>query len=434
MTDEESAIIDYYPVDFQIDMNGKKMAWQGVALLPFIDQTRLLDALNTRYTDLSEDENRRNSFGNDVMFVSEESRVYDSLCKLYAKRKNQKDPIPLDANLTGGISGFVKPDPDCIPGSSFPSPLTKVKIQDISNPNSISVLYDFPEQLSPHRSVMLQGVKQPKKVLTEGDRDWTRRGGPDSRGRGGGRGGSHRGSGRGHSYQGPGVINHNSMRFGNGPVNPNQQYGIPNPQGGHYNNNGYQAQRPVNAYSNPSASNPYAPQHNQYQSQPNAYGGAGNAYSAPQSYSSNSYSQHNSYPSSGYGGYGSSSSSLPSRAPPPHQQSHSYQNQQYPSPPTSNYPPSNYGSSYGSSGYGGYGAAPPPVNPYGYSAPPPSTNQSYGGYGNSNPYGYGQPPAQNASYGAASLPARPRPLGFHNANNNGDPTRPSRGRGRGRGY
>lgn len=89
MTDKDSPIIDFYPTTFQIDMNGKRMAWQGVALLPFIDQTRLLDAMTPRYPGLADVEVQRNKWGNDVLFVGEENSLYGSLEALYGKRKSQ---------------------------------------------------------------------------------------------------------------------------------------------------------------------------------------------------------------------------------------------------------------------------------------------------------------------------------------------------------
>ena len=87
MIDEESPIIDFYPGEFSIDMNGKKMAWQGVALLPFIDPERLLDAMGTKYPELTEDENNRNTMGADTLFVSQDHPLYDYLEGLYTKRK-----------------------------------------------------------------------------------------------------------------------------------------------------------------------------------------------------------------------------------------------------------------------------------------------------------------------------------------------------------
>ena len=49
MCDPHCSIIDFYPVDFNVDLNGKKYAWQGVALLPFVDEERLHKALVPLY-------------------------------------------------------------------------------------------------------------------------------------------------------------------------------------------------------------------------------------------------------------------------------------------------------------------------------------------------------------------------------------------------
>jgi 5'-3' exoribonuclease 2 len=39
-----------------VDLNGKKQAWQGVALLPFVDEARLKKALIPYHELLSDDE------------------------------------------------------------------------------------------------------------------------------------------------------------------------------------------------------------------------------------------------------------------------------------------------------------------------------------------------------------------------------------------
>lgn len=55
---QRSQIIDFYPEDFKIDLNGKKFAWQGVALLPFVDEQRLFKALVPYYESLTEAESK----------------------------------------------------------------------------------------------------------------------------------------------------------------------------------------------------------------------------------------------------------------------------------------------------------------------------------------------------------------------------------------
>lgn len=88
MINQDSPIIDFYPSTFEIDMNGKKMAWQGVALLPFIDEKRLLDAMALQYPNLTEEEVRRNRWGSDVIFASDDHPIYPTYEALYGKRKN----------------------------------------------------------------------------------------------------------------------------------------------------------------------------------------------------------------------------------------------------------------------------------------------------------------------------------------------------------
>ena len=69
MTSPDSPIIDFYPRDFELDMNGKKMDWEAVVKIPFIDEKRLLSAMATKEHLLSEEEKSRNDFGVSLKFA-----------------------------------------------------------------------------------------------------------------------------------------------------------------------------------------------------------------------------------------------------------------------------------------------------------------------------------------------------------------------------
>lgn len=45
LSNPKSEIIDFYPIDFKLDINGARFAWMGVNLLPFIDRQRLIKAM-----------------------------------------------------------------------------------------------------------------------------------------------------------------------------------------------------------------------------------------------------------------------------------------------------------------------------------------------------------------------------------------------------
>jgi 5'-3' exoribonuclease 2 len=69
MSDPSSPIIDSYPVKFKQDPNGKKFSWQWVVLLPFIDEARLVAAIDSVAATFSADERRRNQLGNEVLML-----------------------------------------------------------------------------------------------------------------------------------------------------------------------------------------------------------------------------------------------------------------------------------------------------------------------------------------------------------------------------
>lgn len=69
MTNPNSPIYDFYPRDFELDMNGKKMEWEAIVKIPFIDEKRLLSAMATKNDQLSQQEKSRNGFGVALKFT-----------------------------------------------------------------------------------------------------------------------------------------------------------------------------------------------------------------------------------------------------------------------------------------------------------------------------------------------------------------------------
>ena len=68
MTEAGSPVADFYPTDFDVDMEGKRADWEGVVKIPFVDEARLLAAAATVPKDaLSPAERARDAAG--VVYV-----------------------------------------------------------------------------------------------------------------------------------------------------------------------------------------------------------------------------------------------------------------------------------------------------------------------------------------------------------------------------
>ena len=130
MSEPDSPILDFYPVDFRLDLNGKKHLWQGVALLPFIDEKRLLDGMATRTPELSEQERKRNVKGEDILYVGHLHPVYEAACSIYGKVDAVE--LRLDFTKTHGMNGRIRCDDDAIlPGSTLTSPIVSEELVEI---------------------------------------------------------------------------------------------------------------------------------------------------------------------------------------------------------------------------------------------------------------------------------------------------------------
>ncbi|KAH7431659.1 hypothetical protein KP509_08G059400 [Ceratopteris richardii] len=172
MTDPQSPIIDFYPQDFQIDMNGKRRAWQGVAKLPFIDEDRLLAETKKLEQTLTDDEFYRNSETVDMLFLRRTHRLSVVLVSFLVKCAHLQSHevaearIMIDPLLSGGMNGFAAflDNSSWIP--LFSSPIRGMP--NISNNQVLSVLYRPPAP-HVHISKLPDGVIVPEKTVTKQD-------------------------------------------------------------------------------------------------------------------------------------------------------------------------------------------------------------------------------------------------------------------------
>ncbi|KAG8443997.1 hypothetical protein GDO86_009253 [Hymenochirus boettgeri] len=168
MSDPDSSIIDFYPDDFAIDLNGKKYAWQGVALLPFVDERRLRAALEEVYPDLTPDEKRRNSLGGDHLFVGKNHPLNDFIHELY--KSNANEPTDIPPELCHGIQGKIVTTEDAVlPNQVVESPVPVLR--DLTQNYAVSIHFKDPQFEDGYvfKAVVLKGAKKPAPTLKPGD-------------------------------------------------------------------------------------------------------------------------------------------------------------------------------------------------------------------------------------------------------------------------
>ncbi|CAJ2511028.1 Uu.00g066530.m01.CDS01 [Anthostomella pinea] len=170
MTSPESPIIDFYPEEFEVDLNGKKMAWQGVALLPFIDMPRLLAAIKDRYPKLSPEDAARNDRGTEVLILSEANHdLYDDIISHFYSKKQGDPKYKLDPRVSQGLSGKIEKLLEYLPHGTLEYPLERKGMPNLDDDRSLTVNYEIPASSHNHKSMLLRGLQPPVAALNRSD-------------------------------------------------------------------------------------------------------------------------------------------------------------------------------------------------------------------------------------------------------------------------
>uniref|UniRef100_A0A4W5P316 5'-3' exoribonuclease 1 n=1 Tax=Hucho hucho TaxID=62062 RepID=A0A4W5P316_9TELE len=98
MTSENSSIIEYYPLDFKTDLNGKQQEWEAVVLIPFIDERCLLAAMEPYNDHMTKAEKARNRHTQCAVYSYDAELDYPSTSTLPELFPNIiVTPVPMDA-------------------------------------------------------------------------------------------------------------------------------------------------------------------------------------------------------------------------------------------------------------------------------------------------------------------------------------------------
>lgn len=153
----DSPIADFFPTDFGLDLNGKRFAWQGVVLLPFIDEPRLLRILAPLLAHLSQEENDRNKHSTNCLF----GRVDDLKKKLPPKGSTNKRQLK-DHFLFGYVTGQYGA------GEEIISPIEG--LPDVDESECVETKYDFPDRVT-HSVELLEGATFEPQMVDQADLD-----------------------------------------------------------------------------------------------------------------------------------------------------------------------------------------------------------------------------------------------------------------------
>lgn len=164
-----SPLIDFYPVDFGLDLNGKRFTWQAVILLPFIDEPRLVRILAPLLKTLVPNEKIRNRRGQELVFGHKDDKKLFHAVQLAqtafeAGHTGLKQTVRGDRYLFGFLEGWQQ-------GGANRQVVSPIEgLPDVEESHAISAQFWDPDVV-PHSSKLLPGITEQPLVVNAADMD-----------------------------------------------------------------------------------------------------------------------------------------------------------------------------------------------------------------------------------------------------------------------
>ncbi|XP_027346761.1 5'-3' exoribonuclease 3-like [Abrus precatorius] len=160
MLDEHSRILDFYPQDFEVDLEAKRFLWQGICKLPWIEESRLLAETVDLKNQLSANEAIRNSVKLDCLFVRRSNKLVEKICSLCL---GENSSYKLNMRICDGIGGIIS-----LCHEGVDKPCLGMEICDNEKTNCVLYVY-YEVPAGNHIPRLLSGVNLPEKTIFGGD-------------------------------------------------------------------------------------------------------------------------------------------------------------------------------------------------------------------------------------------------------------------------
>lgn len=172
MLSPTSELIDFYPANFETDMNGKKQDWEALVLIPFIDEKKLLAAMAKCEHQLKDSERNRNKHGpmSVYKFTIENTGPVEGIMKLPGLQNSYctSKSVPLADVLIPTSRMVFGPSKEALTGVHFPGFPTMKFLDYTGKLASLRVrVFEMPSNNDTMEVSVCQPMEERVKTVTE---------------------------------------------------------------------------------------------------------------------------------------------------------------------------------------------------------------------------------------------------------------------------